>query len=263
MTSIKTLCLGGLLFAGPLMAGEELPRTQEISEGYSLLIDSNLSVKTAYPVMNYSANRAEPATESRQASRQANHAYVVSNWIYDAEWSLEGDHDNDGYYHQINLKVDADTDAQEPQWVFLKVWISQDGMAWNELHTSQWFELEGNSIFDSYEINLDLLSGYQPSQYDLMIELYNEYDYWPNDSLILGNSLAGRGLTLEDSDYDTPHASHIDTEVSVAYVYQDPYYDDVSLEVVGTGSNTPLWLIPLAGLVWWRKRHERLAKNLP
>jgi hypothetical protein len=134
-----------------------------------------------------------------QVSQTAN----VDFWFYTADVVLFNDHDNDGYFHGIDLLFDADT------WyafadVYAVVYLSQDGGPWNEYAVTEDFTLFGASSEDEYVIVTELISGYPAASYDILIELFDAdtHDflawYGPEDTSELAF------LPLEDAGRDTP-----------------------------------------------------------
>lgn len=122
-------------------------------------------------------------------------------WFYDAYTELFDDFDGDGYYHYLRVRFDADTLYAE-QWVYARLFLSADGVNWEEYHVTDDFLIEGSSPFDDYEVETELVSGFPPGQYDVLIELYDgdfgDYltEFGPADSSAF--SL----LPLEDTGYD-------------------------------------------------------------
>jgi len=246
MNALVTKLFGSLLsvvLVSPLLADSMQDRQQWVQEGYaSQILPPAELTRLATPSANETVYRHALHSDTE-----------TPNYLYDVEWFSSGDADEDGYSHRLRLRIDADSYSLRPQEVFVRVYLSQSGLDWTLLHESDWFSIELDSLWDSYEIDIELKQGYQPAQYDILVELYDDYSAWPADSLILGDSLNGYGVALEDSDYDTPR---IRTHYTVDYVVSEPYYDDVSISVGATGSTTlgSLALLGLMGL--WRRGND-------
>ena len=124
-------------------------------------------------------------------------------WFYSADVVLFNDHDNDGYFHGIDLLFDADTYFLSAD-VYAVIYLSYEGGPWNEYATTDTFTLNGASADDEYIIVTELLSGYPSGSYDLLIELFDAWDgsflawYGPEDTPELAF------LPLEDADRDRP-----------------------------------------------------------
>ena len=132
---------------------------------------------------------------------QALSAYASDAWIYDANVTLFHDFDQDGYYHYLRVRFDADS-YHADHWVYARLYLSADGQYWDEYHVTDDFLINGTSPYDDYEVETELTIGFPPGLYDVLIELYDaDYgdflgDFGPADSSAL--SL----LPLEDLDYD-------------------------------------------------------------
>ncbi|MBT8091673.1 MAG: choice-of-anchor H family protein [Gammaproteobacteria bacterium] len=123
-------------------------------------------------------------------------------WFYDAWVELYSDADRDGYYTGIELNFDADT-VYAAADVFAVVYLSYEYGPWNEYAETGIFTILDTSALDEYTIETDLVSGYPPGDYDILIELYDAYDgslvaaIGPEDSSELAI------LPLEDVSYDS------------------------------------------------------------
>ena len=122
-------------------------------------------------------------------------------WIYDAPVSLFYDYDGDGYYRYLRVRFDADT-VYTSMYVYAALFLSADGVTWEEYHVTDDFLIRGSSPGDDYEVETELLVGYPPGEYDLLIELYDadysvlvdEYGPFESASFEL--------LPLEDAEHD-------------------------------------------------------------
>lgn len=127
-------------------------------------------------------------------------------WVYEADVILFGDDDRDGYFHGIDLLIDADT-IYEAADVYAVVYLSLDGGPWNEYAATEDFTLFGASGDDAYVLVTELMTGYPRGSYDLLVELFDAWD---------GSFLASLGpeesselsyLPLEDFDRDAPRVT--------------------------------------------------------
>lgn len=129
-------------------------------------------------------------------------------WFYTADVVLFNDHDRDGYYHGIDLLFDADTYHAFAE-VYAVVYLSQDGGPWNEYAVTEDFTLFGSSSEDEYVIVTELVSGYPPGSYDILIELFDAWDnsflawYGPEDTSELAF------LPLEDASRDVADTTNV------------------------------------------------------
>ncbi|GAA0858676.1 choice-of-anchor H family protein [Aliiglaciecola litoralis] len=95
-------------------------------------------------------------------------------WIYDASVSLNTDYDYDGYYSTFTLEFDADTVYVEAE-VYARLYLAR-GEVFEEYHTTSLFWINGQSSDDSLIVKSELLSGFPPGDYELLIELYDGLD---------------------------------------------------------------------------------------
>jgi len=157
-------------------------------EHAALVIDGERS-KTPGPIAN------------SKATLQATQAPNSDFWFYSADVLLFNDHDDDGYFHGIDLLFDADTYFMSAD-VYAVVYLSLEGGPWNEYAATEIFTLYGTESDDEFNIVTELLSGYPTGSYDLLIELFDAYDdsfvayFGPDDTSELAF------LPLEDSNRD-------------------------------------------------------------
>ena len=123
------------------------------------------------------------------------------SYVFEATTDLFSDHDGDGYFHHLRVRLDADT-LFTSSIIYAEIFVSADGKAWEHLYTSKDFTVFGSDPNDDYEIETDLVSGYSTGQYDVLIELHDAADstlldeYGPNESPEFSQ------LPLEDSARD-------------------------------------------------------------
>ena len=151
-----------------------------------------------------SGARGKQGTRSSAQSKASPNALQSVNndfWFYTADVVLFNDHDRDGFYHGIDLLFDADTYFTFAE-VYAVVYLSYEGGPWNEYAATENFTILGASGDDEYVLVTELMSGYPSGSYDILIELYDAYDYaflaWygPDDTSELAF------LPLEDADRD-------------------------------------------------------------
>lgn len=96
-------------------------------------------------------------------------------YVYDATTDLFSDHDGDGYFHRLRVRLDADT-VKTSSVVYAEIYVSADGRAWEHLYTTRDFSVVGTDPDDDYEVETDLVSGYSTGLYDVLIELHDAAD---------------------------------------------------------------------------------------
>lgn len=121
-------------------------------------------------------------------------------WIYDAWIEFYGDDDGDGFYSHFAVGLDADTYFSEAQ-VYARLYLGKDEF-FKEYHTTSTFTIYGDSSTDSLVVESELVTGFIPDDYEVLIELYDEYsnelvaviDGYNDGDLYL--------LTLESQNYE-------------------------------------------------------------
>jgi hypothetical protein len=185
-------------------------------------------------------------TELQKSSMNSAAGLNTDFWFYDAWVALYSDIDRDGFYTGIELNFDADTIYSAAD-VFAVVYLSYEYGPWNEYAETEIFTILGTSALDEYTIETDLVSGYPPGDYDILIELYDAYDgalvaaIGPDDSSELTI------LPLEDISYDSP--SRETTQVVV--------------NSGGGGSASLLLLLTLAGAAGLSRRRATSLRQKP
>jgi hypothetical protein len=145
----------------------------------------------------------ERMARSKGASSITASSFLADHWIYDASVELFFDADNDGYYRYMRVTFDVDS-YYEKAWVFAALYLSSDGHVWELLHETEDFRVRGASPDDAYEVEVELVSGYPPGDYDLLIEIYDADTGVFVDELGPAQTSAFALLPLEDRSYDVP-----------------------------------------------------------
>ncbi|MCK4710637.1 MAG: choice-of-anchor H family protein, partial [Gammaproteobacteria bacterium] len=150
-----------------------------------------------------SKDRASESTvesTTTQKYRLANHG--VEFVIYDAKVELTGDIDNDGFYHNIKISFDADVNIPEVESVYAILYLSYEDGPWQQFADTDLFEIDYDSPSDTYVVMSELIEGYPPGYYDVLIELYSDYHEGIVASLILTRDIEDFPITLEDLGHD-------------------------------------------------------------
>jgi hypothetical protein len=149
-------------------------------------------------------------TRRRAAATKGNDPKVAAvsgseAWIYAADVELFDDYDFDGYYRSLRVSFDVDS-LYADHYVYARLFMTFDGVNWDEYHVTNDFLINGSSSLDNYEVDTELVSGFPTDLYDVLIELYDAdfgdflAEFGPADSSAF--SL----LPLEDASYDAPPA---------------------------------------------------------
>ena len=160
------------------------------------------------------------------------------HYIYEADVVLFDDFDSDGYYRFLSVRIDADSNLASA-YVYAELYLSPDGVNWEHYHSTEDFWIGGATSDDEFFVETELLSGYPPGEYDLLIELYDadfgtfsdEWGPFQSDDFAL--------LPLEDAT-------------------QDP--EPVSVTIVDGGGGAFGWIFgPALLLAGWRLRRRQSA----
>ena len=171
---------------------------------------------------------------------------LVEFEIFDPWVRLTGDLDSDGYFHRLKVTFDADTSATT-ETVYAKIYLSHEGRDWYQVAESELYEIHANSPDDTYEILAELIEGYQPGYYEVLIELHSLYHPDIVASRIVSVDEDGYGIALEDLEHDERYRETTTT-----------YYET---EVYGGGSISLMGMLMLAGLVFIKLRYFSIRKK--
>lgn len=196
--------LAGLLLAGPLLIGSaQAAATDQVVrsvEGFAGTVDERGGA-TLQQLKEQRTAAADIVSKPRVLAPSS--LTLGDHWIYDADAVLYDDLDDDGYYRYLSVRFDADTYLASA-WVYAVLYLSADGEVWEEYYATDDFLIGGTVPDDEYYVETELVSGYPPGLYDVLIELYDadfgtfSDEFGPNESPALGL------LPLEDSSYDIP-----------------------------------------------------------
>ncbi|WP_133470226.1 choice-of-anchor H family protein [Paraglaciecola marina] len=126
--------------------------------------------KNAVPVTSQARQIAEARTlDIRPEAKNASSDF----WIYDAWVEFYGDEDGDGFYSHFAVSLDADTYFSEAQ-VYARLYLGKNEL-FKEYHTTSTFTIYGDSSADNLVVESELLTGFTPGDYEVLIELYDEY----------------------------------------------------------------------------------------
>lgn len=121
--------------------------------------------------------------------------------IHDAYTELFDDFDRDGYYTYLRVTFDVDTDYPEAE-VYADLWLREPGGRYVLVYETETFAIRGSSATDDYEVEVELVAGFPPDLYDVLIEVYDAWDRrFVADFDALDSPALGL-LPLEDISFD-------------------------------------------------------------
>ncbi len=143
--------------------------------------------------------------------------------IYEADVQLIADLDGDGFHHAINVFFDVDVSVDSAT-VYAKLYLSREGAPWSQYFTTDLFTIHDDDYSDAYEVETELMEGYAPGYYAVLVEIYSLDHAGMVTSAVLDHHSLGKDVTIEDLRRDEP--------------YEEPYteYYEESYYVSGAGS---------------------------
>ncbi len=148
---------------------------------------------------------------------------------------MDTDLDYDNYYSEFSITFDADTDYDSAT-VYALLYISYDGEPWELYHETDYFNIYGWSSSDYLSVATRLTSAYPSGRYDLLIDLYDEYDNSLVATISPYDTSALADLYLEDTSYDTDSGTYSEYSIFDASITllddddDDGFYHSFSLQ---------------------------------
>jgi len=124
--------------------------------------------------------------------------------IYAADVRTISDFDGDGYHHAINVLFDVDV-SYDSATVYAKLYLSREGEPWSQYFTTDLFPIHLDDVGDAYEVQTELLEGYAPGYYAVLIEIYSLDHAYMVTSEVLDYQYLGRDVMIEARDWDEPY----------------------------------------------------------
>jgi len=193
---------------------------------------------TATDPKELNSSKVQAASADGKIYRDPNLAKSTkSNYfsISSATAALIYDHDLDGYYSEFSVTFDADTSYAYAD-VYALMYISQEGGDWTLYHTTNVFEIQGYSYYDEYTVTTQLGTGYPPADYDILIDLYDNFDGSYVATISADDVYDLAYLPLEDVDYDTSSTGYSSVSIFDASISlltdtdNDGFYHSYSMQ---------------------------------
>ena len=154
-------------------------------------------------------------------------------WIFDASVEFFFDDDRDGYFNHFAVEFDADTEYNSAE-VYARLYLGKNEV-FKEYHTTSVFNIFSDNSNDSFVVESELLNGFIPAEYEVLIELYDAY----NDELVAvfdGNDDADLYLlSIESKEYES---------VQVIVVREH-------------GGSVSLWGLLLLPFLWFTRQYKK------
>lgn len=208
--AIVLILLPALLVDAPARAEESMLSSRSAGKLQSNdSIDLAAELDRQEPTVRPKALQAENyvASPARQQYDGVANRYDQLFEIYRADARLLSDIDGDGFHHALKVWFDVDVSVDDAM-VYAKLYLSREGEPWSQYYTTDLFHIVGDSADDVYEVETELLSGYYPGYYAVLIEIYSLDHAYMVASKVLDYHSIGRDLALEDLDRDTAYAEY-------------------------------------------------------
>ncbi|MCP4875150.1 MAG: hypothetical protein GY896_06700 [Gammaproteobacteria bacterium] len=211
---MKTL---GIILISLAMLGFNLPavaaETQSSRSAGKLKLDQNIDLSQLLQQREVLSKPNPTQSENYAASTAAQNFDGIANRhdqifeIYDADVAMVSDLDGDGYHHAINVYFDVDV-SNDSATVYAKLYLSREGGPWSQYYTTDLFSIHIDDTGDAYEVETELLEGYEPGYYAVLVEIYSLDHAYMVTSEVLDYHYLGRDILIEDRAWDEPYHDH-------------------------------------------------------
>ena len=133
---------------------------------------ANRQQDTGVDNLNAKENKVTAFSRTLNARPQVN-TLDQRFWLYDAKVFLNGDIDGDGFYNYFTIEFDADTEYSHAE-VYARLYLAR-GEVFKEFHTTSNFNIYSDRDDDVFVVESELLSGFRPADYEVLIELYDAH----------------------------------------------------------------------------------------
>lgn len=138
----------------------------------------------------------------------SNGAYFV---VYEGYSALIEDKDGDGYYQSFSVTFDVDLVSYNPYdeaMIYAELYLSENGGPWEHYYTTGNFVIMGENSADTFEVYSTLGEGFNPSHYDVLIDIYEVNSPVLMASYSSENSNGLYALPLESHYSDLPYIEY-------------------------------------------------------
>ncbi len=227
----------------PAAAAESLTINLRQATESNSATDSTPAQRLHYPQQLRAQRDADP---SQSTAGLARHPPNLHFEIFDAWVSTRGDLDGDGFFHHVSINFDADVSIDAYAAVYAKIYLSRNSAPWFLLATTDLFEIYGDDANDRYAIHSELVDGFRPGYYSVLIELHSLYHDRVVSEYRLDFDTDGHVLALEDLYHDEPD-------------YQEPHVYTTTEHYSGSFNGYLLML--LASIAMLRVLRERIVRR--
>lgn len=119
--------------------------------------------------------------------------------LYELAFSLYDDLDYDGYYTRLELSVDVDA-PDDTRWIYGQLYLIDEYGHHHHVRTTQEFRVSHYNESDRYFLDIILDSGFEPQNYQIMMELYDADNH---NLLLISHAPANAPAHMESLDWDS------------------------------------------------------------
>ncbi|WP_333606550.1 choice-of-anchor H family protein [Arsukibacterium sp.] len=171
----------------------------------ALLLFTTISLNAEQAVITTTEQHgnAQSGTMSETSGLVSSQSYSTDVWFHRLELELTGDINNNGFFHRLYLRFDADTNrASQPVWAEFS--LQRPGRAEQRFHVSSIFWLYRQSRNDWFAIDTIFEHDYATAYYDVIIRLYDANTGWLLAEISGYDEIILADLPLEDLQRDQP-----------------------------------------------------------
>ncbi|QCZ92659.1 choice-of-anchor H family protein [Salinimonas iocasae] len=197
-----------LLFSLAIMMGVSAAALAESSHQEPVMVTVSQSQHLPADAKKHKPGPAR--STSAFAPQKVDQHNTVSNqdfWIYDCWLTLLTDEDYDGYFASFSLSFDADTFYQAHE-LYAVIYLG-DAVEYKSVYVTSVFTVYGEDSDDYVTLDIELVSGYAPYDYDIRIELFDAHNDYRVAVYDAFNDADLSLVSLESRSNDQPyHDSH-------------------------------------------------------
>jgi hypothetical protein len=223
MKSTLIPLLSVILFGATFVADAADPAQSSRSAGklrHDTTTDLSQLLKQREPVSRVTVDQPEnyAARASLQHDAGVANRYDQLFDIFEADVQLISDLDGDGFHHALSVFFDVDVSVDSAT-VYAKLYLSREGGPWSQYFSTDLFTIHGDDYSDAYEVETELMEGYAPGYYAVLVEIYSLDHADMVVSSVLDYHSLGKDVMVEDLARDEPY------EESYTEYYEESYYE--------------------------------------
>lgn len=136
--------------------------------------NANTTLNDAEKVKVNQTNNVPTISSAHSSKTNATKPANISTsqiWIYELQTTTYQDIDNDGYYQNLALELDLDTQTNQSRQVAATFYLQSSNGHLHHLFSSDFFTISGNSTQDNQYFEFQLLSDFSSDYYQIIIDI--------------------------------------------------------------------------------------------